>query len=703
MFEILLKKIKWQLTAGISFTTTFLALEVILISKYENKALVIALASLPFTALGVLYIIFCLLNAFKDLNHWYVQILDFIYLPMSITDLDMNWTFINEPVNDIINFTRKEALGKHCSNWGADICNTDQCGICMLRNKHGSSFFTNKGVDKNFQVDTTYLYDRKGNKIGHFELVSDITAKLRLEEAVRQLQEHTGEESIKIKHIPRIDKEGVDNSEMRQYSMLDDSISAEELFNLTLKANAANKAKSDFLANMSHEIRTPMNAILGFTEILQGKVTNPKQARYLKSIHTSGQALLTLINDILDLSKVEAGKMELEIRPVSLQHLFEDVKVIFAQKIGEKGLDLILFNEDDIPHSLLLDEVRLRQVLINLVGNAIKFTDSGYIKLALNHTVPDDNATGNTVDIIITIEDSGIGIPQDQCETIFDAFTQVKDQQTTKYGGTGLGLSISRRLIEMMGGTITASSEVDKGSSFVIKLNNVELVATETTQSTDESLIDVGTVEFKHSTILITDDVEYNRDIIVGYLEDYDLTLIQAENGESAVSKAKEHKPDLILMDMRMPVMSGYEATSLIKKDPELGEITIIALTASAMKRDEGVIKDLCDSYLKKPISKVHLIRELVLFLPHSIKEPPVKHDSLNSKTILAPPPGELNNLLQLAMMGNMNAITDHSQHLKLQSPQYNAFAEKLLEFTHSYQDEQIIEFIQKYTESDNG
>ena len=246
-------------------------------------------------------------------------------------------------------------------------------------------------------------------------------------------------------------------------------------------AEKANQAKSEFLANMSHEIRTPMNAILGFTEILEEEIADKRHKKFLTSVLTSGKILLALINDILDLSKIEAGKMELKFEPVNLYSILSEIKYIFSNKVKEKALDFQLEVDPTLPGSLLLDGLRVRQVLFNLVGNAVKFTESGFIKLAV-HKIN----RGETVDIIILVQDTGIGIAADQQQIIFEAFTQVEGHAARKYGGSGLGLAISRRLAEMMGGEISVQSqgEPGKGSTFSFALKNVT-VSSELTGTAD--------------------------------------------------------------------------------------------------------------------------------------------------------------------------------------------------------------------------
>jgi PAS domain S-box-containing protein len=237
-------------------------------------------------------------------------------------------------------------------------------------------------------------------------------------------------------------------------------------------AEAANRAKSTFLANMSHEIRTPMNAILGFSELLWQELEDEKYRKYLNIITSSGQTLLSLINDILDLSKIEAGKMELNYRPVSLNSIFEDIKGIFSQKMAQKGLDFLMEITPPLPDELLLDEVRIRQILFNLVGNAANFTHDGYIKLSAQKSFTGKDRS--RVKLVFAVEDTGIGIPEDERELIFDAFKQQKNQDPHRYGGTGLGLNITRRLVEILGGRIAVESEVGKGSTFRVEFDGIE-------------------------------------------------------------------------------------------------------------------------------------------------------------------------------------------------------------------------------------
>ncbi len=382
-------------------------------------------------------------------------------------------------------------------------------------------------------------------------------------------------------------------------------------------AEAANQAKSLFLANMSHEIRTPMNAILGFTEILCNTITDEQHLENLSAIQTSGKLLLGLINDILDLTKVEIGKLDLEYVPVDVHRLFLEMKYIFTPKLNDKGIELIIEIDESLPDILILDEVRMRQVLLNLVGNAVKFTEEGYVKLSVHNRFPDKDTS--KLDLIFSVEDTGIGIPEDQVGIIFNAFEQQKGQAYTKYGGTGLGLAISEKLIHMMKGEISVKSEVGKGSVFTVVLRNIDVSSLNRSELVSETKIDVDKVTFKRASILIVDDVELNRNLVNGYLENFDFTIYEAENGEEALDCIQKHKPNLVLMDMKMPVLDGFEATTRVKADPEINNIPVIALTAAAMKQSEEQIKELCDGHLRKPVSRADLVTELMKFLKHDI------------------------------------------------------------------------------------
>ena len=384
----------------------------------------------------------------------------------------------------------------------------------------------------------------------------------------------------------------------------------QELKKAKEEAESASRSKSEFLANMSHEIRTPMNAILGFTELLNERLEDARLKSYVKTIQSAGNTLLLLINDILDLSKIEAGKMQLQKVPTNVYELFDDIGAVFTPTIQNKNLELHIDIDPKMPQSVLLDAARLRQVIFNLIGNAVKFTAQGHIKLRLETLAIYDH--NSKVDILISVEDTGKGIPQDQLQKIFEAFEQTDGQDNREFGGTGLGLAISKRLTEMMGGEIRVESQENKGSIFLVKLYGIDISSLEApvhTKEAEEELI------FEKAEILVVDNIADNRELLVKNFEGTNVHVQTAKNGKEAVSMAKDKQYDVIIMDIRMPVMDGYEASKKIKK---ISSVPIVALTASVIKGDkEEVDLQYFDAYLKKPVRKKDLYSVLKQFLPY--------------------------------------------------------------------------------------
>ncbi|MDM8567950.1 ATP-binding protein [Thiotrichales bacterium HSG1] len=381
------------------------------------------------------------------------------------------------------------------------------------------------------------------------------------------------------------------------------------------EADLANRAKSEFLANMSHEIRTPMNAVIGFSDILASEITDKKQKGHLNSIQTAGKSLLTLINDILDLSKIEAGKLDIQYEPINPQIIFTELQQIFSLKMAEKHLEFVVSTDENLPNALYLDETRLRQILLNLIGNSVKFTDSGSIHLC---ATKEAYTTHDCIDLILAVEDTGIGIQADQQKLIFESFKQQDGQSTRKYGGTGLGLAITKRLVEMMNGQITGISIPGEGSRFEITLRKVKIADTVPNLKI-KHVFEANNITFEKARILVVDDVDSNRNLIVEYLTPVNLEVICAENGQKALLFAKEYQPNLILMDLKMPEMDGYEVTKRLKEDPNTSDIPVIALTASIMFHDDNDIKlHHFDGYLFKPVIISLLFKQLSKYLKYS-------------------------------------------------------------------------------------
>lgn len=384
-------------------------------------------------------------------------------------------------------------------------------------------------------------------------------------------------------------------------------------------AETASRAKSEFLATMSHEIRTPMNAILGFSEILKEKLArSPEFIEYVSGIQSSGKGLLNLINDILDLSKIEAGRLEIKYHPVNFYDLIEEIRQIFKIRTMQKGLDFVVEIDKKLPEALIIDETRLRQVLFNLVGNAIKFTHAGSVSIIVDAIMADDESA---IDLIIRVKDTGIGIPEKQQDIIFEPFRQKEGQSSRKFGGTGLGLSITKRLVEMMNGNIRVESVVNIGTTFSVKLPDVRIASIKDT-SRKQKNIDIRNIKFEQAKILLVEDNDANRKVISNFLESYNFIVLEALNGKQAVEIFEKNPPDLVLMDIQMPIMDGYEATKILKQKQQHAEtnIPVVAITAITMKAEDEEKKHIFDGYLRKPITKEQLTNELTRFLVHSKK-----------------------------------------------------------------------------------
>ncbi|WP_179295571.1 ATP-binding protein [Bacillus sp. FJAT-45350] len=376
-----------------------------------------------------------------------------------------------------------------------------------------------------------------------------------------------------------------------------------ELKHAKEEAEQANQAKSQFLARMSHEIRTPMNAILGVEELLSDLPQSSDEKKYLHMLRRNGEHLLKLINDVLDFSKMEANETKVLTEPLDLYKLIEETVDMFKLTVKNKDVTITHHIDNDVPKKIVGDQNRLIQVLINLIGNAVKFTHEGSI---------DINVSVNGTILHFSVIDTGVGIPEDQLENIFDSFKQVDTSNSREYGGTGLGLTISKELVKLMEGDIFVQSEVGKGScfTFTIPVRLAESTKTTETQVTETSFLlnETAAANISEKKVLIVDDSVDNLTLIKAFLKKEAIQLTTAENGLEAFELVKKNKYDLVFMDIQMPIMDGFESLLKIRemeKEEGREQTPIIACTAHALESDKQQCLSLgFNGYVSKPLKK---------------------------------------------------------------------------------------------------
>ncbi|MBA3008709.1 MAG: response regulator [Proteobacteria bacterium] len=387
---------------------------------------------------------------------------------------------------------------------------------------------------------------------------------------------------------------------------------------LAKKAEVASIAKSEFLANMSHEIRTPMNGVIGATELALAEELSPEIEKYLRIIHDSGHSLLKIINDVLDFSKIESGYLEMENAPFHLDETIERIMEMFSIKAIEKGIVLSVKKSPGLPKILVGDAMRLRQVITNLVSNAVKFTDAGGA-ITIGVEQKESGADPCKIMLEMYVKDTGMGIKMQHLDKLFTPFTQADASSTRKYGGTGLGLTISKKLIQMMQGQIRVQSEYGKGTTVYFTClfdRQIKEVEHKTGQDVREADTTRHKEKITGARVLVAEDNPVNQQIIKTLLGKANLTVEIANNGRLAIETLKKKQFDAILMDIQMPEMDGLEATRRIRLNPETKAIPIIALTANAMKGDEEkYLSAGMDGYLTKPINQAKLFEILAALI----------------------------------------------------------------------------------------
>ena len=474
-------------------------------------------------------------------------------------------------------------------------------------------------------------------------------------------------------------------------------------------SETANHAKSEFLANMSHELRTPLSGILGYAQILNRNHDLTEQQQHgLDVIHRSGEHLLLMINDILDLSKIEAGRLDLHPAEFSLSASLRTLVDMASIRVKQKSIAFSYEKDPDVPQVVYGDEKRLRQVLLNVLGNAVKFTEQGGVTLRVTKVtkvtkVEDNDHRSSMVNLQFSIEDTGIGIPPDKLYEIFEPFHQVGDQRF-QAEGTGLGLTISQRIVRMMGSEIRVKSTPGKGSLFWFELELPEIERG--IMDEDEQLPERVGFNGRSRKVLLVDDDTDNREVLKTTLLPLGFTIAEAMNGRDALTTAKEFHPDLILMDLVMPVMDGFEALRHIRNTPELKHVIVLGISASAFESTKQKSLDVgCQDFLTKPIPVETLLEKIGQYLhlewirarqEAQTTAPPAAQDEF-----VLPPEDDLLVLLDAARSGDILEIRDRITHLEQRNAAYLPFTTKFRELAGRFQLNHLRSLLETYLHED--
>jgi PAS domain S-box-containing protein len=515
--------------------------------------------------------------------------------PLFTISLKGKITDLNKASADIIGDSRENIIGTDFFGYFTEPLKARE----VYKDVYKNGFVTNSPLTLKDDKQTDVLFngsvykDEKGKVIGVVVVARDITEQKRISNELN--------ESIAFAESATNTAEQAKRKAERA----------------TIIAESAVKAKQQFLSNMSHEIRTPMNAIIGFTKVLLKTDLSPKQKEYLSAIKMSGDALIVLINDILDLAKVDAGKMTFEETSFRLSLSLSAMIHLFETKIMEKNLRVFKQYDNTIPDVLVGDPVRLHQIILNLVDNAVKFTNTGKITVSAQLIKEDEK----NVIIEFSVADTGIGIPDDRLDTIFENFQQASSETSRLYGGTGLGLAIVKNLVNAQGGSIEVKSQIGAGTTFSFTLS---FKKPDSLAEYDEDMLE-SEPELQNIRILVVEDILLNQLLMKTLLDDFDIQRDIAENGKVAIEMLKNKKYDVVLMDLHMPVMNGFEATEYIRNEMK-SDIPIIALTADVTTVDMTKCKLVgMNDYIAKPVDEKLLYSKIasVLKRPGTTKSIP--------------------------------------------------------------------------------
>lgn len=493
--------------------------------------------------------------------------------------------------------------------------------------------------------------------------------------------------------------------EQVQYLMAEQHAHTENLEKAKEASDVANQAKSKFLASMSHELRTPLNGILGYAQILsRSEYLKEKERHGLKVIYQCGSHLLALINDILDLSKIEAKKLVLEFKELHFPSFMQNIAEMCLVRAETKGIELISEIDPDIPMGLLIDEKHLRQVLVNLISNAIKFTERGSVTIRVTRLAPSTPSSllildSTPIQLRFAIQDTGVGIAEGDLERIFQAFEQVGDRRR-QAEGTGLGLAISQQIVVQMGGKIQVQSQVGIGSTFSFDLSLMSCQNWVEGEARYHGQEIIG-YEGKPRHLLLVDDRWENRSVLTDLLTPLGFQITEAENGQDALLKAQNYPFDLIITDIRMPVMDGFQFLKQLRQDPKLKDIKIIASSASVADADcQNSLIVGANDFLPKPIEAENLFTLLASYMEITWKFRPVEKGSepqLDPQDLVPPSPKELQHLFELAQDGLLWDLATVAEEIGQKDPRYLPFTQRLSQMAKQFQTEQIEAFIQKH------
>ncbi|MDZ7961346.1 MAG: ATP-binding protein [Aulosira sp. DedQUE10] len=459
------------------------------------------------------------------------------------------------------------------------------------------------------------------------------------------------------------------------------------------EADSANQAKSEFLANMSHELRTPLNGILGYAQILNRSKALPDKERHgVNIIHQCGSHLLTLINDILDLSKIEARKLELSPKTLHFPSFVQGVVEICRIRADQKHIEFDYQPDADLPIGIEADEKRLRQVLINLLGNAIKFTDRGSVTFKVENVATENP---QSVRLRFLISDTGIGIASENINQLFQAFEQVGDR-SRQAEGTGLGLAISQKIVQLMGGQIQVKSQLGVGSDFFFDAE-FAIAADWVQQHTVNAGQQIVSYQGQPRQILIVDDHWENRSVLVNLLEPLGFKLTEAQNGQEGLEKARQQLPDLMITDLAMPVMDGFEMLKQLRSDDDLKHLLVIVSSASVAQIDQQMsLAAGGDDFLAKPVQA----DELFNLLAHHLNLTWVYAETelnTSSQSLISPPVEDLQQLLELLHDGLFKQLAEVAEQIGQKSDRYQPFVQQVLQLAKQFQEEKLEQFLQQH------